>query len=67
MKIDFGKPLINNKEKKIVDKVLNSPILVHGKLMQKFESMFSKFTKAPFAISTSSCTAAMHLFYLALI
>lgn len=66
MKIDFGKPLINYKEKKIVDKVLNSPILVHGKLMQKFENLFSKFTKAPFAISTSSCTAAMHLFYLAL-
>ena len=66
MKIDFGKPLINHKEKKIVHNVLNSPILVHGKLMQKFENMFSKFTKAPFAISTSSCTAAMHLFYLAL-
>ena len=31
--------------------------------MQKFESMFSKFTKAPFAISTSYCTA-VHLFYL---
>jgi perosamine synthetase len=66
MKIVFGKPLLDHKEKKIVERVLKSPILVHGKFMQKFENSFSKFTKAPYAISVSSCTAAMHLFYLAL-
>lgn len=66
MIIAFGKPLLDNKEKKIVEMVLKSPILVHGKFMQKFEKSFANFTKAPFAISVSSCTAAMHLFYLAL-
>ena len=66
MKIYFGKPLIDNKEIKTVSRVLRSPILVHGKMMKKFENLFAKFTKAPLAISVSSCTAAMHLFYLAL-
>ena len=66
MIIPFGKPLLDKKEKKIVNKVLSSPILVHGNLMKKFENSFSNFTNAPFAISTSSCTAAMHLFFLAL-
>jgi len=66
MNIPFGMPIINYKEKNIVNKTLNSPILVHGKNMKKFESDFANFTKAPYALSVSSCTAAMHLFYLAI-
>ena len=31
MNIPFGKPAIDFKEKKLVNKTLNSPILVHGK------------------------------------
>ena len=34
--------------------------------MKKFERDFASFTKAPYALSVSSCTAAMHLFYLAI-
>ncbi len=66
MNIPFGTPIINSKEKNLVKKTLNSPILVHGKNMKKFENDFATFTKAPYAISVSSCTAGMHLFYLAI-
>tara|TARA_Y100000389_G_C17467230_1_gene526761 strand:- start:29 stop:1171 length:1143 start_codon:yes stop_codon:yes gene_type:complete len=66
MKIPFGIPIIDYREKKLVNKTLNSPILVHGNNMKKFEKDFAKFTKAPYALSVSSCTAAMHLFYLAI-
>lgn len=66
MNIPFGAPIIDFREKNLVNKTLNSPILVHGKNMKQFESDFARFTKAPFAISVSSCTAAMHLFYLAI-
>ena len=66
MNIPFGAPIIDSREKNLVNKTLNSPILVHGKNMKQFESDFARFTKAPFAISVSSCTAAMHLFYLAI-
>lgn len=63
MKIPFGYPLITSKEKKAVSKVLNSPILVHGPKSKEFEKRFANFTKSPHAISVSSCTAGMHLFY----
>ncbi len=65
MKIPFGLPIIGVKEKKIVSKVLSQPILAHGKQTKEFEEEFRKFTKAKFALTTSSCTAGMHLFYLA--
>ena len=46
-------------------KVLKNPILAHGPLSHKFETLFAKFTGSKFATSVSSCTAGMHLFYLA--
>lgn len=63
MKIPFGYPIIDGKEKNAVKKVLNNPILVHGPKSKEFEKKFAKFTKSPYAISVSSCTAGMHLFY----
>ncbi len=66
MKLPFGKPLIGLEEIKAVNDVLNGPILVHGPVAKKFESKFAEFTKSPNAISVSSCTAGMHLVYLAL-
>lgn len=61
--IPFGKPLINQREKNAVMEVLNNPILVHGPHSKEFEKKFSSFTKAPYAVSVSSCTAALHLSY----
>ena len=61
MNIPFGKPLINYKEVNSVKKVLQGPILVHGPKTSEFERVFSKFTKAKYSISLSSCTAGLHL------
>ena len=66
IKFPFGKPILNNSENKLIKKVLDSKILVHGPITAKFENLFQKFTKAKNAISVSSCTAGMHLVYFAL-
>jgi len=66
--IPFGRPMIGEEEKSAVMQVLNDPILVHGPRSKEFESNFAAYTKAPHAVSVSSCTAALHLsfFYLGL-
>ena len=65
-KIPFGKPIITSEEKKIISKVLDSGTLVHGPKAKEFEEEFKKFTGAKDAITVSSCTAGMHLFYFSL-
>ena len=65
-KFPFGKPILSNSENYSIKKVLDSNILVHGPITNKFENLFKKFTKAKEAISVSSCTAGMHLVYFAL-
>ncbi len=66
MKIEFGKPLIDTKELKEVEKTLSQPTLVHGKKTEIFEEMFKNFVKSKYAITVSSCTAGLHLAYKAL-
>ena len=66
MKIPFGKPLIGEEEISAVNKVLQSPILVHGPLANEFEDIFADFTGSEKAVSVSSCTAGMHLVYMSL-
>ena len=61
--IPFGKPIIGDEEKQAVGEVLDGPILVHGPRARGFETEFANFTGAPFAVSVSSCTAALHLAY----
>lgn len=61
--IPFGKPMINNIERDAVAEVMHGSILVHGPKAHEFEEAFSAYTKAPYAVSVSSCTAALHLFY----
>jgi len=63
MIIPFGYPQIDKNEKKAVMKVLSQPILAHGVNTKNFETKFQKFTNSKIAISVSSCTAGMHLFY----
>lgn len=62
--IPFGKPIVNSKEINLVNKVIKSGKYVHGKITEEFEKVFKKFTKSKYAITVSSCTAGMHLFYL---
>lgn len=61
--IHFGRPIIGEEEKNAVLDVLDSPILVHGPRSKEFENSFAAYTKAPYAVSVSSCTAALHLSY----
>jgi dTDP-4-amino-4,6-dideoxygalactose transaminase len=65
IKIPFGRPDITSNEIKSVVKVLKNPILAHGPLSHKFENFFAKYTGSKFATTVSSCTAGMHLFYIA--
>ena len=64
--IPFGKPIIDDNEKNAVMDVLSGNILVHGPRAKKFEKDFAVYTKAPYAVSLSSCTAALHLSYFSL-
>jgi len=66
MNIPFGVPMIGPEERNAVAEVLAGPILVHGPKATDFERAFAEFTKAPHAISVSSCTAGMHLIYFTL-
>ena len=61
--IPFGRPMIGEEEKSAVMEVLDDPILVHGPRSKEFENSFAAYTKAPHAVSVSSCTAALHLSY----
>ena len=64
MKIPFGKPIIDSSEKELVNRVLNSNILTHGKYSTLFENSFKKYTGINNCTATSSCTAALHIAYL---
>lgn len=66
IKIPFGYPIVNKEESKSISKVLDGFIFAHGPNIKEFEKNFAKFTKAPHAISVSSCTAGMHLIYFTL-
>ena len=66
MKIPFGKPNLGKQEKININQVLNSPILTHGKISQKFEEKFKKKFNLNYATSVSSCTSALFLSYLAI-
>ena len=60
----FGKPILNSSRYlKDFQSILKSGRLVHGKNIEKFENSFAKYTNAKSAISVSSCTTGMTLFY----
>ena len=62
--IPFGRPMIGDAEREAVMEVLSGPTLTHGPQVRQFEAAFAEFTKAPHAVATSSCTAALHLAYM---
>ncbi|HYF04219.1 MAG TPA: aminotransferase class I/II-fold pyridoxal phosphate-dependent enzyme, partial [Patescibacteria group bacterium] len=61
--VPFGRPLLGKEEKQAVADVLEGDILVHGPKAKEFENAFAAYTRAPHAVSVSSCTAALHLSY----
>ena len=66
MKIPFGLLLSVKKKKKYCQKCFIPAYFSSWKPNKKFENSFKKFTKSNYALSTSSCTAGMHLFYLSI-
>lgn len=64
--LPFGMPIIGEEEKQAVLDVLSNPMLVHGPRSKAFEQSFARYVGAEYAVSVSSCTAALHLSYLAL-
>src|SRR5919204_180441 len=63
--IPFGKPMLGDAERAAVADVLAGTTLTHGPKVKEFEQAFAEFTRAPHAIATASCMAALHLSYLA--
>ncbi len=62
--IPFGRPWITEEDKQAVLKVLNGPILTHGPVCHEFEDAFAGYMKGGKAVSVSSCTAGLHLYYM---
>ena len=63
--IKFSISNIDNKDIELVENILKSGWLTHGKYTSMFEKEFCKFTGAKYAVSLSSCTAGLHLSCLA--
>lgn len=57
--------MIGEAERQAVLAVLDGPTLVHGPRMHEFEKDFAAYTGAAHAVSCSSCTAGLHLYYFA--
>jgi len=66
IKFPAYEPWISNDDKKIVNKTLSQNMLTLGPQLEKFESDFSKYCNAKYAVAVSNCTAALHLSLMAL-
>jgi len=61
IRVPFFIPEISKKDKEIVSKALDSPLLTDGPRLREFESLFAKFTGAKYAVGVSNATSALHL------
>jgi perosamine synthetase len=62
--IPFGRPWIDDDDRKAVAEVLDGPILAHGPQGAAFEEEFGRFLgEGAHCVSVSSCAAALHLAY----
>ena len=66
MSVKFSKPNIFATDLELVKKTIKSGWLTHGKNTSQFENEFKKYTNSKYAVTVSSCTAALHLSCLAL-
>ena len=65
--IPFGRPWIDDADRRAVARVLEGPILAHGPEAAAFEHEFAGFVgDGAHAVAVSSCAAALHLAYSAL-
>lgn len=63
--IPFGRPMLGAEETAAVSGVLSGPQLVHGPVAKDFEQAFAARAGVDHAVSLSSCTAGLHLSFLA--
>ena len=63
--IKFSIPNISHADTKVIQNILKSGWLTHGKYTSLFEKEICKFTRAKYAVSVSSCTAGLHVSCLA--
>ena len=62
--IPFGRPWVNDDDRKAVSDVLEGPILAHGPQSKEFEEEFGRFLgDGAHCVSMSSCAAALHMAY----
>ena len=63
--IKFASPKVQEKTLNSFKKILKSGVFVHGKYTEQFEKNLGDFfgLKKNRILSTSSCTAALHLFF----
>ena len=59
--VPFGRPLLDQAEIDAVVAVLSGTTLVHGPITHEFEERFAARIGTKYAVSVSSCTAALHL------
>jgi perosamine synthetase len=64
--IPFGRPMIGQEEKDAMSVVLSGHILTHGPRCAEFEEKFAARIGVKHAITTSSCTTALHLSLMAI-
>lgn len=64
--IPITKPYFDNNELECLKECLDSGWVTQGPMTERFEELFKAEHKAGYAVSTSSCTAALHLAVLAL-
>ena len=64
--IPYGKHYIDQDDIKNVIKVLKSNNLTQGPIIEIFEKKFASYVGARYAVAVSSCTAGLHISYLAL-
>ena len=62
--IPFGRPIISDEDRQAVMEVLEGTVLTHGPKCRDFEVAFEGFMGGGTSITTSSCTASLHLYYM---
>jgi perosamine synthetase len=61
MNIPITKPLFGDEERRAILQPLETGWVAQGPCVAEFERRFAAYVDTPFAIATSSCTAALHL------
>lgn len=59
--IPFARPMLGEAEKALVAEVLSGHVLTHGPRNAEFEKRFAQLLGVKHAMTTSSCTTALHL------